>query len=84
MDDEMRALDEYFNRVEAILRNGEAPDKITREMRDSLLFYTAHQTRITNGNVKDNKKEIRIHRWMIAVLLILIAWHAGIPFLPFP
>ena len=59
MDDAMKALDEYFGTIEGILKSGEQPDKMTREIRDALLFYTAHQARITNGSVRVLKEELR-------------------------
>ena len=80
----MKALDEYFGTIEQILKSGEQPDKMTRELRDALLFYTAHQARITNGSVKANKEELRLHRWIIAIILAIIAAIHGLPFLPLP
>jgi len=84
LDKDMAALDKYFVRVEKMLTEGESPEKITQQIRDDLLFYTAHQIRITNGNVRENKKEIRFHRWLITVALLLAAWQLGMPLIPFP
>lgn len=84
MDDAMKALDEYFGTIEKILKSGEQPTKMTREIRDALLFYTAHQARITNGATRSNKEELRLHRWFMVVLLFIIAVLHGIPFLPLP
>ena len=81
--DDSQVLDDLFARVEKILKSGE-PTKMTRELRDAFLFYTAHQARATNGHVRENRKEIRIHRWVIAITLILLAWHIGLPVLPLP
>jgi len=80
----MKALDEYFGTIEQILKSGEQPGKMTQELRDALMFYTAHQARITNGTVKNNKEELRLHRWLIALLLAIIAALHGLPFLPLP
>ena len=84
LDDTMKALDEYFGTIEKILKDGEAPDKMTEDIRDALMFYTAHQARITNGTSKINKEELRLHRWLIAVMLAIIAVLHGLPFLPLP
>lgn len=84
MDEAMKALDEYFDTIEVILKSGDQPDKMTQEIRDALMFYTAHQARITNGSVKLNKEELRLHRWLIAVMLFIIAVLHGLPFLPLP
>ena len=84
MDDAMKALDEYFETIEVILKSGEQPEEVTREIRDALMFYTAQQARITNGTVRNNKEELRLHRWLIAVLLAIVAALHGLPFLPLP
>jgi hypothetical protein len=84
LDDTMKALDEYFGAIEEILKSGEQPDHMTQEIRDALMFYTAHQARITNGTVRNNTEELRLHRWLIAVILAIIAVLHGLPFLPLP
>ena len=81
---DLQALDEYFESVERILQSEEPPKKVNQELRDALMFYTAHQARITNGTSKLNKEELRLHRWLIAVMLAIIAVLHGLPFLPLP
>jgi hypothetical protein len=80
----MKALDEYFGTIEEILKSGEQPESMTRDLRDALMFYTANQARITNGTVRNNTEELRLHRWLIAVILAIIAVLHGLPFLPLP
>ena len=84
LDEQMKALDGYFKTIEEMLKSGEHPDEMTQEIRDALMFYTAHQARITNGTSKLNKEELRLHRWLIAVMLAIIAVLHGLPFLPLP
>ena len=81
---DMKALDKYFERVEKILEEEEAPDKMSREIRDALLFYTAHQVRKTNGSVKDHQVSIKNIWWVIGLVVALIAFLHGIPLLPLP
>ena len=84
MGEDMKALESYFDTIEGILKSGCPPEEINQDIRDALAFYTAQQARQTNGTVRFNKEEIRLHRWLIAVILAIIAVLHGIPFLPLP
>jgi hypothetical protein len=55
---ENTALDKLFERVENILDQEEKPTKMSREMRDAFMFYTAHHIREVNGKVKKHDEQL--------------------------
>ena len=84
MDEDMKALDAYFERVEKLLSDCEMPDKMDRELRDAVMFYTAHQVRNTNGQVRANVQQLRLMWWVLGVVVVAIATLHGLPLLPLP
>jgi len=66
------AIDALFDRVEKILDQEDGQTKISRELRDSLIFYTAHHIRQLNGKITNHDKQLMYIKIALVIMVIVV------------
>ena len=66
------AFDKFIEQVENILDGEKQSVKMTRQLRDAFLFYTARHVREINGKTVKHEKDIRTLKIVVGILAIVV------------